>query len=75
MDQKEYSKKQKYITHQLVKAREESFLTQKQVGETGIVSQSEISKIENGQRNIDFITLIELTKLYNKDIAFFLPKP
>ena len=51
------SKKQKQkLSHLLVKAREESGMTQNQVAETGIVSQSVLSKMENGDTYfIDFI--------------------
>jgi len=49
-------------------------MTQKQVSDTGIVSQSEISKIENGQRKVEFIVLLKLAELYDKKINFFNPK-
>jgi transcriptional regulator with XRE-family HTH domain len=58
----------------LVKAREEAGLTQLQVSNTGIISQSEISKIENGQRKLEFVVLLKLAELYGKDIAYFIPK-
>ena len=58
----------------LVAARESVNLTQKQVSETGLISQSELSKIENGQRGVDFLMVIQLAKLYKKDISFFIPK-
>jgi transcriptional regulator with XRE-family HTH domain len=57
----------------LVKAREEAGLTQKQVSESGIVSQSELSKIENGYREISFEIVINLAVLYEKDIKYFIP--
>ena len=62
------------MTHQLVKAREEAGLTQKEVSETKIISQSELSKLENGQRNFDFIILTELAVLYKKELSFFIQK-
>ena len=74
MDKKEYDKQSRYIRYQLVIAREEANLTQKSVAETKIISQSELSKIENGQRQIDFIILNQLAILYKKDISFFIPK-
>jgi transcriptional regulator with XRE-family HTH domain len=58
----------------LIEARESVPLTQKQVAATKIVSQSELSKIENGQRKLEFLLLIELAELYGKDIHFFIPK-
>lgn len=72
---KEYAQTHKYITEKLVEAREDSNLTQKAVAETSIVSQSELSKIENGLRQVDFITLIALSNLYGKEISFFIPPP
>ncbi|MFC5413152.1 helix-turn-helix domain-containing protein [Larkinella bovis] len=73
MDFSEYRQFHFKITEKLVKAREEAGLTQNAVAQTGILSQSEISKIENGQRYIDFITLILLAKLYGKDVNYFVP--
>lgn len=61
------------LCKKLVNAREEANLTQKQVSASGILSQSELSKIENGQRKIDFLLLIRLAKLYRKSIEYFLP--
>ena len=58
----------------LVKAREEAGLTQKQVSETGIISQSELSKIENGNREISFDLVVNLAILYEKDITYFIPQ-
>ena len=68
-----YSKRQKFLCGQLVKAREEAGLTQLQVAAKGVVSQSEISKIENGQRRVEFLILLDLAKLYGKEIPFFTP--
>jgi transcriptional regulator with XRE-family HTH domain len=72
MTKKEYQKLHQTITHRLVRAREEANLTQKQVAETAILSQSELSKLENGQRQIDFIVIISLARLYDKDLYFFI---
>lgn len=58
----------------LVQAREQANFTQKQVAETGIITQSEISKIENGQRKVDFILLVKLAELYKKPLEYFKPK-
>lgn len=66
-----YTKHREALTALLVKAREEANLTQKQVADTGIVSQSEISKIENGQRKVEFVVLVKLAELYNRPIEYF----
>ena len=66
-----YDKKRTALSQKLIEAREVAKLTQKQVAHTGILSQTELSKIENGQRKVEFILLLELIKLYKKDISFF----
>ena len=69
-----YSKERDSLCGFLVQAREAANLTQKQVADTGIISQSEISKIENGQRKVEFVVLQKLAALYDKNINFFIPK-
>ena len=66
-----YIKDRKALCALLVQAREQANLTQKQVADTGIVSQSEISKIENGQRKVEFVVLLKLSELYKKPIEKF----
>ncbi|MBK5721462.1 helix-turn-helix transcriptional regulator [Dysgonomonas sp. Marseille-P4677] len=39
-----------------------------------MVTQSELSKLENGTRRVDFLLLIKLAELYNRPISFFVPK-
>jgi transcriptional regulator with XRE-family HTH domain len=68
-----YSQKRDFISARLIQAREESGLTQSQIAETKIISQSELSKIENGQRRVEFLVLLDLAKLYSKPIEFFIP--
>lgn len=68
-----YTKNRNELCALLVKAREEANLTQKQVANTGIVSQSEISKIENSQRKVEFVVLVKLAVLYKKPLDFFKP--
>lgn len=69
-----YSQDRKSLCALLVQAREEARLTQKQVADTGFVSQSEISKIENGQRKVEYVVLLKLAELYGKNILFFIPR-
>ncbi len=69
-----YTHDRRFLCSLLVQAREEANMTQKQVSETGIISQSEISKIENGQRKVEFVVLLKLAELYGKNISFFIPK-
>lgn len=72
MNRNDYSKKRRYLSGKLIEARENACLSQKQVADSKIVSQSELSKIENGARRVDFLILLELAKLYNQPITFFI---
>jgi len=73
MNRFELSKKRRFLSIKLIEARENAGLSQKQVSESKIVSQSELSKIENGARRVDFLILLELAKFYNQPISFFIP--
>lgn len=74
MSNQEYIKQRRLLSALLIEAREKAGLTQKQVAETKIVTQSELSKLENGARRVDFLLLIKLAELYNRPISFFVPK-
>lgn len=69
-----YSKEQQQLTNKIRVAREEKGLTQLEAAKLVKKTQSYISKIESGQRKIDIIQLKEFSKIYNKDINFFLKK-
>lgn len=73
MNRNDYSKKRRFLSSRLIEAREQAGLSQKQVSDSKIVSQSELSKIENGARRVDFLILLELAKFYNQPITFFIP--
>lgn len=73
MNRNDYSKKRRFLSSRLIEAREQAGLSQKQVSDSKIVSQSELSKIENGARRVDFLLLLELAKFYNQPITFFIP--
>jgi len=73
MNRNDYSKKRRLLSSRLIEAREQAGLSQKQVSDSKIVSQSELSKIENGARRVDFLILLELAKFYNQPITFFIP--
>jgi len=72
MNRNDYSKKRRFLSGKLIEAREQAGLSQKQVSDSKIVSQSELSKIENGARRIDFLILLELANFYNQPISFFI---
>jgi transcriptional regulator with XRE-family HTH domain len=63
-----------FISHQLVKAREEIGYTQKKVQEDKIINQSTLSKIENGVKKISASQLFILSNYYNKPIEYFFNK-
>ncbi len=69
-----YTQDRRLLCSMLVQAREDANLTQKRVADTGIVSQSEISKIENGQRKVEHVVLLKLAELYSKNINYFIPQ-
>ncbi|MDR2040358.1 MAG: helix-turn-helix domain-containing protein [Bacteroidales bacterium] len=74
MNKQEYTKKRRLLSAKLIEAREKAGFTQKQVAGTGIITQSELSKLENGSRRVDFLALLELAELYNQPITFFTSK-
>jgi len=74
MNKNDYNKQRRFLSGKLIEAREIAGLSQKQVADSKIVSQSELSKIENGARRVDFLILLELAKLYNQSIKFFIPE-
>jgi hypothetical protein len=63
-----------FISHQLVKAREEMNYTQMKVQEDKVMTQSNLSKIENGAKNISAAKLFLLSTYYKKPIEFFFEK-
>jgi transcriptional regulator with XRE-family HTH domain len=73
MNRSDYLKRRRFLSSKLIEAREKAGLSQKQVASSKIVSQSELSKIENGARRVDFLILLDLANLYNQSITFFIP--
>jgi hypothetical protein len=60
-----------FISHQLVKAREELGYTQIKVQQDKVINQSNLSKIENGVKNISAAKLFVLANYYKKPIEYF----
>ena len=73
MRRRVYSKDRFELGAKLVNAREEMNLKQTDVCKKLGISQSDLSKIENGQKKLDFLFLLELTKLYKKTLEYFIP--
>ena len=62
----------KYLVERLKQARKDKGLDQKQVAVLLGVSQSYVSKVESGQRRIDVVQLKQFSKIYKKNISYFL---
>ena len=64
-----------YMLGQLKAARKAAGLTQAMVATRLDTTQTQISKIERGERRIDPIELAEFAALYHQDLEYFLLTP
>ena len=62
------------IRKALIQARKEKGYSQKQVANENKITQSEVSKIETGERQIDILVLAKLAFFYEKRLKDFIPK-
>ena len=69
-----HSSKYKTVLQNLIKARQESGLTQVDVAERLEKPQSFVSKVERGERRLDVVELEMFAKLYKKKLDWFLTK-
>jgi transcriptional regulator with XRE-family HTH domain len=67
-----YYEKNIALFEKLKKARLESGLTQIEVSKKLKKPQSHVSKLESGERKLVAVELIELAKIYKKDLNYFL---
>ena len=67
-----YSKEHQILIEKIKKARCDAGLDQKQVAELLGTTQSNISKIESGQRRVDVLQLKELARVYKKRVSYFI---
>jgi len=67
-----HSSKYKTVLQNLIKARQESDLTQVDVAEKLKKPQSFVSKVERGERRLDVVELEMFAKLYKKKLEWFL---
>ena len=67
-----YTKEYKKLTAKLIKARQDSLLTQKDVAKLIKKTQSYISKNEAGQKKIDIIEMKLLARIYKKNVLYFI---
>jgi transcriptional regulator with XRE-family HTH domain len=70
-----YSEEHKRLVGQLKKARKEAGLEQNEVAKLLAKTQSYISKIESGQRRVDFVQLKEFARIYKKSLNYFIHQP
>jgi transcriptional regulator with XRE-family HTH domain len=70
---KVYSSRYQIFLEKLRQARHEAGLTQVDVAKLLNKPQSFVSKCESGERRVDFIELLDFTKIYNKPLDFFIP--
>ncbi len=66
-----YASRYQFLLKQLIKTREKAGLTQLEVATKLNKPQSYISKIELGERKIDFIEMEDLCRIYNLPITNF----
>ena len=69
-----YSNDHKELVKKLKTTREKLGLSQVEVAQLLDRSQSYVSKIESGLTRIDIVELSTFSKLYKKNINYFLPK-
>ena len=67
----DFTKEKKRLAGKLYQTRNELGIKQSDLQKEGIISQSHLSKIENGEINVTAIMLNTLAKRYGKDISFF----
>lgn len=68
-----YSRDYRQMLRRLRAARRTAGLSQQKVGKVLGMSQSQVSKIERGERRIDPVELKRLARLYGQDISHFVP--
>ena len=68
-----YDPQYEFIINQLKIARKQSGLRQQTISDEIGKYESYLSKIENGDRRIDILELVELARIYKKKLEFFIP--
>ena len=71
MKARDYSKEKLRLARKLYQTRNELGIKQIDLQKEGIISQSHLSKIENGEINVTAIMLNVLANRDGKDISFF----
>ena len=68
----EQKKLKQQLAIRLYQTRNELGIKQIDLQNEGIISQSHLSKIENGDINVSAIMLFKLAQRYGKDLSYFL---
>ena len=71
MKKLDFTREKHKLSSRLYQVRNELDIKQIQLQNEGIISQSHLSKIENGEINISAIMLFQLAKRYEKDLSYF----
>jgi transcriptional regulator with XRE-family HTH domain len=71
MKSREYVREYKSFLRRIRQAREDAGLTQTEVARGLGRPQSFVSKIESGERRVDFVELQHLARIYRKPLSFF----
>ncbi|WRQ32247.1 helix-turn-helix transcriptional regulator [Bacteroidales bacterium MB20-C3-3] len=64
-------KEKQRLAAKLYQTRNELGIKQTDLAKEGIISQSQLSKIENAESNISAVLLNVLAKRYGKDLSYF----
>lgn len=67
----EHKKAKQQLASRLYQVRNELGIKQIDLQREGIISQSHLSKIENGDINVSAIMLFRLAKRYDKEMSYF----
>lgn len=67
----EQKKLKQRLASRLYKTRNDLGIKQTDLQNEGIISQSHLSKIENGDINVSAIMLYRLAQRYGKDLSYF----
>lgn len=71
MKKQDLTKEKLRLASRLYQIRNELGIKQTELQQEGIISQSHLSKIENGEINISAIMLWRLARRYGKSISYF----
>lgn len=71
MKSAEQKKMKQQLASKLYKTRNELGIKQVDLQNEGLISQSHLSKIENGEISVSAILLYKLSQRYGKDLSYF----